>query len=231
MSETLGVKWRTYGDAAGAFRGLAEDVSATLSQARSQYGKAHLVLSGGNLPMQYLPILAASLDDWREVAVSLTDERWVPVIHQDSNESLVREHFLDLAPGVAFTGMMGLGDDLATDARLAADACGALSWPADISILGAAPDGHIASLFPGRLPALGTSPADFVIATKAPNGQARLSLSPEALLLSRRMVIVTSGADKRKALKTASLPGAVDACPARLLLNQDVVPVHIFDFD
>lgn len=210
-----------------AFSALVEDVSALLIKARNRNGQAHLVLSGGQTPAHYLPQLAGCLEDWRGISVSLSDERWVPVDHADSNEAMIRKHFLVLAQGALFTGMMGRGDDPVSDARRATQTFEQLHWPADVTILGAAPDGHVASLFSGS--GIGHDTAR-VIATKSPNGDARLSMSAEALLQTHQIIIVTSGPAKHAALKVAMEEGAVNECPVRLVMAQDKVPVKIIEF-
>ena len=57
-------------------------------------GDASLVVSGGTTPRQCLAALAESRLDWPRVQVALSDERWVPPDHDDSNEKLVRETLL-----------------------------------------------------------------------------------------------------------------------------------------
>lgn len=220
--------WLTFDAQDEAFNALAAQVSAILSRAREQRGTAHLVLSGGRTPAHYLPMLAAALGDWQGVSVSLSDERWVPVTHADSNEAMIRRHFLDLAPGATFAGMMGDSTDLTSDAAAADSAYRKLTWPADVTVLGAAPDGHVASLFPGQR---STQHDGYVIATSSPSGAPRLSLSAPALLSTRQVFIVTSGREKRDALQKAQQPGDANALPARLVLAQNTVPVTIMDVE
>lgn len=224
----MSVVWHTFDEAHEAFHVLAAHTSTMLLQAKHDRGGAHLVLSGGRTPVQYLPVLAASLDDWHGISVSLSDERWVPLTHPDSNEDMVREHFLSLAPGAEFAGMMGSGDDVARDAERADGAYRALARPSDVTILGAAPDGHVASLFPGHPSVFGDAQ---VIATTSTTGEARLSLSAPALLSTRQVFIVTSGQDKRDTLKKAMSAELVSDLPVRLLLAQDRVPVTVLDYD
>ncbi|MDH3337475.1 MAG: 6-phosphogluconolactonase, partial [Gammaproteobacteria bacterium] len=56
--------------------------------------EASLVVSGGTSPVQCLKTLSASDVAWQKVHVLLSDERWVAVDSEDSNERLVRETLL-----------------------------------------------------------------------------------------------------------------------------------------
>lgn len=220
--------WRTFGNEQEAFSALVSETESSLREALERRGRAHLILSGGRTPTRYLPELATALNDWHGVEVSLSDERWVDTSHPDSNEKMVRECFLVKAPGAHFYPLMGEGDDPRSDAEASSARYASLPWPADVTILGAAPDGHVASLFPGTDYAVDEG---LVIATQDLTGRARLSLSPHTLVATRRILIAASGAGKLRALRRSAVAGSVMELPARLVMAQEKVPVSVIAYD
>ncbi|NNH23066.1 6-phosphogluconolactonase, partial [Pseudokineococcus marinus] len=70
----------------------------------------------------------------------------------------------------------------------------------DVLLLGVGPDGHVASLFPGR-PALGLRGATVVVEEDAPKPPPlRLSLGADALRAASEVWLVVSGEDKATAV-------------------------------
>nr|WP_314488982.1 6-phosphogluconolactonase [uncultured Pseudomonas sp.] len=127
---------------------LAQNVAARLNRAIERNGRACVVLSGGRSPVPFLERLAQQPLDWSKVTVSLADERWVPVEHDDSNAKLLATHLLQGAAAQAtFLGLYQPAADLDSAAQLA-DAALADLPPIDVLVLGMGDDGHTASLFP-----------------------------------------------------------------------------------
>lgn len=222
MSKTVQIS--EFGSAEQAIDYLCVSTADILSRALADKGQAHMVLSGGQSPTRYLPILAGKLEDWSGVQVSLSDERWVPIGHNDSNQGMIEHTFIAHAPGVKLMGMMGQGDSAETDARTASTSYANLPWPADISLLGVGPDGHVASLFPGYAHRDGQQ---LVIATRDGAGYQRLSMSPETLLNSKMIYLLASGEVKRSIIKRATQSGSVEDLPLRTLLLQDTTRVEV----
>lgn len=216
-------------DACGA---LARDMAGHLARAVTARRRASLVLSGGRTPRTLFPLLAAADLDWAAIDITLTDERWVAPDHADSNEGLVREYLLDgLSPSPHFTGLKTKakdpGDGVAeVEARLSSLLDG-LARPFDLVLLGMGPDGHIASLFPGE-PCWPHAAGLAVAVPETPGRQARMSLTPRALLASRLICLLLSGAEKKRTLDAARQPGPAAELPVRLVLHQDDVPVRIY---
>lgn len=204
---------------------LAGDLAAALTAAIAARGRATLALSGGRTPEAVYPRLAAADLAWRRVMFTLTDERWVDAADPQSNEGLVRRH---LPIGDAGAGWIGLKTAAATpDGGLAAceRELAALAWPLDAVFLGMGEDGHVASLFPDdpTWPAA----AGRVIAVAATGArQPRISLTPSALLDSRRIYLVATGMAKRRVL-TRALRGGAGHLPLARVIGQTRVPVRI----
>ncbi len=211
-------------DAGARVAGL---IVARLSDAIDSRRPASLVVTGGTSPRPVYTRLARAALDWARVTITLSDDRWVPADHPDSNERLLRETLLTGPVGAAarFVGLVndaptpeaGLDE---TERRLAS-----LPRPFDAVYLGMGDDGHVASLFPGR-PELRETARRCVAGLAPAEPRQRISLAAPLLLNARQIVLMITRA-KRPVLERALEPGPADAYPARLLLHQDRVPVVV----
>ncbi|MCL1598651.1 MAG: 6-phosphogluconolactonase, partial [Actinomycetia bacterium] len=81
------MNYTTYEDA----RSLASR-AADIVQSEVESGtRVALGLAGGSTPRATYEALASRDIDWSKTAAWLTDERWVPPMHPDSNQRMVRE--------------------------------------------------------------------------------------------------------------------------------------------
>ncbi len=207
---------------------IAGDMADCLDGAVKERGHATLAVSGGRTPELIFPPLSRANISWPDITVTLTDERWVGADHPDSNEGLVRRGLLvGPAAQARFVGLKTPAPSSRqgreeTETRLVG-----LSWPLDAVFLGMGEDGHVASLFPGDedwMDAPGKSVAVAPKGTRRP----RVSLTPKALLSSRRIFLVLSGDEKNAAYDAALKPGPVSEFPLRLVLHQESVPVTVY---
>jgi 6-phosphogluconolactonase len=210
---------------------LADRIGAQLRQGLDARGAASLAVPGGSTPGPVFDALSQMDLPWSQVAVTLTDERWVPVCDQASNEALLRQHLLrNLAASARLVGLY-TGSAKPSDGRAAAEAkLREIALPFDAVLLGMGGDGHFASLFPGSPDlATGLNPesSPICIASDRPiNGQPRLSLSLGFLLRSRLILLAIRGNDKLAVLERAKTAAAADL-PIAAILRQDRVPVEI----
>lgn len=129
---------------------LADRVAQALQFAIHADGQASLLVSGGKSPIAFFEYLAQKELDWAQVTISLTDERWVPPEHPDSNEGLVRRHLLQHQAAVAqFVSLYYPAPTLEESAHKAEQVLQVLPKKPDVVVLGMGSDGHTASLFPG----------------------------------------------------------------------------------
>lgn len=206
---------------------LAEDLAVSLRTAIADRGQASLILSGGRTPRPVLARLGALAVSWPEVTVSLSDERWVPADHPESNEALVRTVLMTGPAGSArFVPLYG-GED---SPRAGQDACearlAAIERPFDAVYLGMGGDGHFASLFPHE-PALERQDGLCAAVPETPERQARMTLTAPAILSARRIFLLISGAEKRSVYQDAKRLGPVQELPIRLVLHQAETPVSV----
>jgi 6-phosphogluconolactonase len=226
------VEERFFDDRDGMAAALARAVANDLRDALRQRGTASLAVPGGTTPRAFLRALGQEELDWPRVRVTLTDERWVPTDHLDSNERLVREEMLaGGARGVQWIGLY-TGD---AGPRAAVPACErkiAPLLPFDVMVLGMGEDGHVASLFPGQ-PELagGLDPAGertCGVAHAPGTGAARLSLLAPALLSARRSYLLIAGGRKLAVYRRALDDAQPLELPVAAVLHGSAAAVRVY---
>ena len=134
---------------------VAEDPATEVAELLTDAAVAggNVVLTGGSSPKRAYELAAERDADWSSATVWFSDERCVPPDHPDSNFGMAeRALLLQLSAGPRVVRMEGeLGPDAgagAYEAEVRARMGGDPRW--DLLLLGMGPDGHIASLFPGK---------------------------------------------------------------------------------
>jgi 6-phosphogluconolactonase len=182
---------------------------AAVAIARHAAAGGHVVLTGGSTPRGAYERVAGMNLNWSATTVWWTDERCVPPDDERSNYGLVKSTLLDAIPEAppvvrrirGELGPVAGADDY--EAQLGEEFGDEL--PAlDFVLLGMGPDGHVASLFPGRpevaetrrravgVPEAGLEP--FV---------PRVSLTLPVLNAAAEVVFLVAGADKAEAVARA----------------------------
>lgn len=212
---------------------LAQAVGQNLRGGIAARGGASLAVSGGRTPERFFAALARQELDWAKVAVTLVDDRWVPLDSPRSNEALLRRHLLR-GPAAA-ARLVGLVTEAATPeeglddvaARLAA-----LPQPFDAVVLGMGTDGHTASFFPeGDRLAEAIDPAGRapVLPMRAPGaGEPRITLTLPLILAARAVYLHIEGAEKAATLAQALQDGPAAEMPVRAVLRDAAAPPAIY---
>ena len=206
-------RFETLADASEA---LAEAIAVRLRALVAQQGRALIAVPGGTTPARFLAALGAQDLPWEAITVMPTDERFVAPDDQASNERMIRAALAPLGAGrVPFVSFHNAGDDLAV-AAASLDRVLALLPPLDIVVSGMGADGHVASLFPGQVDALGAPRSRHAVAVSPPDLPPRLSLSPARLGDAGHVALLIAGPEKDQVLASAvELPAAF---PVGLLL-------------
>jgi 6-phosphogluconolactonase len=179
--------------------------------------EVNIVLTGGTVGIGVLKAINASPArdnvDWARVQLWWGDERWLPHGDAERNDQQAREALLDhvaltknkIHSFPASDGALDLDAAAHAYAGSLADAAedGAALPHFDITFLGVGPDGHIASLFPGR-EGVRISDTTVISVRNSPKPPPeRLSLTLGAINSSDRVWLVMAGADKASALGLA----------------------------
>lgn len=171
--------------------------------------RVSVALSGGSTPLEMFSRLGApdmrSQWPWERLVLFWGDERPVLPDHPDSNYGAARERWLAQVP-LPTRQIYPWPTQAAPEeaARQYAATLTTVLGPEpvfDLVWLGVGPEGHTASLFPGSaaLSADALAAAPFV----AVKDTVRLTLTPRVFNLSRRVVFLARGEDKREIVRRA----------------------------
>ena len=150
-----------------------------------------------------------------------------------SNAALVRKHLLqNYAVGANFVPLKNAAATPTQGESACTKALEAMPRPFDIVLLGMGDDGHTASLFPqatqlAQALAMGSGQPCFGVDPVTASHR-RLTLTLPALLTSRRIAVLFTGAGKWALYQQALQSGPVEALPVRAVLHQDRVPIAIY---
>ncbi|MES3006499.1 MAG: 6-phosphogluconolactonase [Pseudomonadota bacterium] len=212
---------------------LAANMAATLAGAISVRGRAALAVSGGGTPRTLFDALSVIDIPWSQVVITLVDERWVDDNDPASNALLVRRHLLrSHAANASFIGLRSAERDPALAVPGVDKQLREQVLPLDIAVLGMGEDGHTASFFKdaeGLDMALAPDTITTCCSVRPPRApHARMTLTLNTLLASRRLLLHFVGASKLAVLQEAMQPGLVNALPVRAVLHQEQRPLEIY---
>ena len=193
-------------------------------------GEASLVVSGGTSPAGVFAELAKTALPWSDVYVILSDERWVPPDHEDSNEKLVRETLLaGEAKDARLLPVYRQGVTIEERCTEINEELLQAPFPFACALLGMGEDGHFASLFPDAenlREGLDVDSRQLSIPVQtAASPHPRVSLTLSALSRSDEIVLLIFG-DAKRAVYEAAMK-STNGSPVSHLLRQKRAPVHV----
>jgi 6-phosphogluconolactonase len=187
-----------------------------------------LVLTGGSIAVTIHEAVAGSpaagAVDWKAVDVWFGDERFVPAADPDRNVGQAAQAMLDHLPfdpariHAVPPSDGDYGDDVDAAAEAYADdlrraASGGTTPAFDVLMLGIGPDGHCASLFPGRSEMYDERPVVAVRDSPKPP-PTRVTLTMEPLKRAHEVWWVAAGEEKAQAVHDALTGADVQQVPA-----------------
>jgi 6-phosphogluconolactonase len=221
---------------------LARQIVEIQDAALSSKDHFDIAISGGSLGK----VLKAGLIDnkaiaekvhWEKWRVFFADERLVPLDHEDSNYGLFNSLVLkELAheghPGptvFAINETLLHETDTTTDEAIAKEYESFLPESLDLVLLGAGPDGHTASLFPGHKLLKEESVKIATIDDSPKPPSRRITITFPVLRASKNISFVAEGAGKAPIFK--EIFGAEKSGLPAELVNELPVPVSWFTND
>ena len=174
--------------------------------------RINLAISGGAVTTSLLPSLLSRVGDvdWSRVRVWLVDERFVPAGHADRNDDQAWEGFFPAASGVELV-RMPTSDASAPGGGclVAATSAFEATWTElmgtgsfDIALIVMGPDGHICSLFPGRVDLEEPSPILAIRNSPKPPPE-RITVSMPVMRACPEVWLTTAGEGKAEAVGRA----------------------------
>jgi 6-phosphogluconolactonase len=223
--------WREFATRVELARTLAGEIAERLADAIARRGVGFLAVSGGTTPTAMFGALSAEDVDWKNVIVTLIDERFVPETSPRSNAALAHRALLqNRAKAARFVTLFQPHETVEQAALEVSNSLAALPWPLDVAILGMGGDGHTASFFPDatnldRLLAA-DNPA-IVMPVHAPSaGEPRLTLSLSRIAAAEWIAVHIEGTDKKAVIEAALEPGGKR--PISAVFRQGGKPIDIF---
>ncbi len=212
-----------------ASQAAAARIAALLALRLDHNKTASLVVCGGTSPRQCFEVLAKESLDWARVQVALSDERWVPADHEDSNEKLVRESLL-VGKAADAQLLSVYSADVSPEERCDELQSPLPTLPFSSALVGMGTDGHFASLFPDADNlALALNPESgrlYVPVTTTASPHARISMTLAGISRSDEIVLLFFGEEKLAVYEKAK--ESAEAYPMSRLLRQNRAPVSVF---
>lgn len=196
-------------------------------QAIAEHGRFSVALSGGNTPKRVYELLASgsykNLIEWSKVHLFFGDERSVPPDHPDSNYAMVYQALIskiDIPRSNVhrIAGEVNPEESAVAYERELRDFFGAVAASRfDLAFMGLGDDGHTASLFPNSEAVAEKS--RWVVATKAPSGQDRISLTLPAINNAAHVLFLVTGSGKAQRLaEVLGNRAGTNKLPAQLIM-------------
>ena len=193
----------------------------------------NMALAGGNTPKTLYGLLSKLPLPWENVQVTLSDERWVDVINDDSNEKMVRtELLINHAQKARFIPLKNAKHN-PLDAMALCNTNLKHNMPKlDVVVLGMGEDGHFASIFPNieNIHALLDLQKGVTCQAVTPlDKPPRMSLTLAYLLTAQKIYLLMSGQKKLKIISEVSRDNSpVTAYPVAALIHQNICPIEVY---
>jgi 6-phosphogluconolactonase len=197
------MKRLVYPDAAAVAQALAKAITSCFNESINAPAPHALMLAGGRTPKAAYQLVAESgLTIPSSVSLMISDERWVPLDHPDSN-FLMMSPFMEAVGCAAAQQIMVKTalprEEAAADFGRRLDNFFQSGGILDTCFLGLGADGHTASLFSDEH--LRLSEGKSAISVDRPDGRIGISATPVIIQQAKRIVFVVTGQDKKEMVR------------------------------
>ena len=198
---------------------VSKDIIQALEKSLAKKGYASLLVCGGSSPLKIFEELNQIELDWKNITISLIDDRIVSSAHPDSNELLIDKYLLKgFASDAKFISLNNNYNLLIEDLN-----------EFDVAIIGMGPDGHFASLFPSMISTtnyleVSAKPAIIITEPIGSPEHKRTSMNLSMILKTNNIFVEIPNEDKLNILKDAR---SNKSLPMFYLLNQQIRKINI----
>jgi 6-phosphogluconolactonase len=209
-----------------------EKVLSRIYHALSENNSCRIGLTGGSTPKKLYELLAGERLPWEKVRLIIVDERYVPRSSRESNYKMINKALfkrikIPRENIIAFDTSLG-PDECVQEMEMKLQGLLRERGPLfDLLILGAGPDGHIASLFKkeqtpdlSRLASLSTA--------RGYKTEKRITCTLTALLKSEQGILLLSGREKEPVVTFLTGETVLQAEALKELVG--TVPVDVLYF-
>ncbi|MEZ4598563.1 MAG: 6-phosphogluconolactonase [Syntrophotaleaceae bacterium] len=228
------LRWHLFEDASDLAADACNRILLAAAETLLLRPRFRIALAGGSTPEPVYCLLSDAVRDWTGWEIYLTDERCLPADDPGRN-SLMVLHALGGSASLPPRNFHPIPAERGAreGARLYASLIEEI-LPFDLVLLGLGEDGHTASLFPGHHHPPGELVHPVFAAPKPP--PERVSLGAATLSLSRAVLVLACGEQKREAVaawrrgKDLPIRHILPPCPIDVLLDRyaagpdDVIP-------
>lgn len=189
---------------------LAHDTIELIRQKQDENIVPTVALTGGSMGIAMLRAIRADATrttvDWARVNFVWGDERWLPTDDVERNDRQARDALLDhigVDPGRVYSTLASdAGSPLEDAAAVYSDVISRLGH-LDLVLLGVGPDGHVASLFPGRDEISSSAEGAIAVRNSPKPPPERISLTRTTLCSAAQVWLLVSGAGKHQVFAEA----------------------------
>jgi len=220
------------------YKAATSRIAVLLEDAVEKNSKASFIVPGGTTPAPIFERLSTMPLDWSKISVSPSDERWIDIELEQSNEYLIKETLLiNHAAEANFVALKNSAETASLGEKVTEKNLKSLGSPCTVTILGMGPDGHVASLFPDCPQindALDLESKKSCIAIDAQGCSVagsyteRMSLTLAKIIDSDLVILLFTGQLKLDVLNQAMRERKSSSLPVAALLAQTKTPVEVY---
>ena len=191
-------QWNIYHDFKQASQHAADFLARHIDNYINNNGVCHVILPGGNTPIECLKLLSEKTLSWEKVHWYLGDERCLSPGDSERNDLMLENNLwskINKANVHRIAAELG-AEEAAAQYRNEIKDINSF----DIAFLGMGEDGHTASLFPGHEALNDTRSVIPVYHSPKPPSD-RVSLSLDTLSKTKTKVVLVGGSAKKQILK------------------------------
>ncbi len=220
------------------YQEVSDKCATLLNNDIERYGQASINVPGGTTPAPVFELLSKMTLPWNKISIVPSDERWIDINHDQSNQFLIeRTLLINNASSANFVGLKNDADSPFDGEAETAERLAKLLKPASVTVLGMGADGHVASLFPDTPQietALDLSQNKLCIGIDAKGCAVagdytqRMSQTLVSLVDATVVILLITGSEKLEVVRRAKQRTDFNSQPVAALLAQTKTPVEIY---